>query len=41
MTVIRVLPEEFHDLVMHRDEQIPPGAIFEAIAKSKYRANIP
>lgn len=39
MTVIRVLPEEYYDLVMHNDEYIPPGAIFEAIAKGQYRTH--
>jgi len=39
MTVMRVLPEEFYDLVMHSDEKIPPGAIFEAIAKGQYRTH--
>jgi manganese oxidase len=39
MTVMRVLPEEFYDLVMHSDEHIPPGAIFEAIAKGQYRTH--
>ncbi|WP_342348166.1 copper oxidase [uncultured Nitrospira sp.] len=39
MTVMRVLPEEFYDLVMHSEEKIPPGAIFEAIAKGQYRTH--
>jgi manganese oxidase len=39
MTVMRVLPDEFYDLVMHSDEHIPPGAIFEAIAKGQYRTH--
>ncbi len=39
MTVMRVLPEEFYDLVMHSDEPIPPGAIFEAIVKGQYRTH--
>ncbi|MEO7862086.1 MAG: multicopper oxidase domain-containing protein [Nitrospirales bacterium] len=39
MTVMRVLPEEFYDLVMHSDENIPPDAIFEAIAKGQYRTH--
>lgn len=39
MTVMRVLPEEFYDLVLHSDEHIPAGAIFEAIAKGQYRTH--
>ena len=39
MTVLRVLPEKFYDLVMHGHDDIPPGAIFEAIAKGHYRTH--
>lgn len=37
MTVVRVLPQEFFDLVMQSKEDIPAGSIFEAIAKGQYR----
>ncbi|MBA2483491.1 MAG: hypothetical protein H0V39_03545 [Nitrosomonas sp.] len=33
---LRVLPEESYHRVMHSDEKIAPGEIFEAIAKGKY-----
>lgn len=41
MTVLRVLPEELYDRVMHSQEDIPPGTIFEAIAQGKYRKPVP
>lgn len=34
MTVLRVLPEPYYSKVMHSDEHIEPGSIFDAIAKS-------
>ncbi|SFQ14588.1 Multicopper oxidase [Nitrosomonas cryotolerans] len=37
MTVLRVLPDELFHRVMHSDENIVPGEIFEAIVKGKYR----
>ncbi len=33
MTVLRVLPEDLYNRVMHSDEKIKPGEIFEAIVK--------
>ncbi len=34
MTVIRVLPEPYYSQVMHSNDHIEPGSIFDAIAKS-------
>lgn len=34
MTVLRVLPEPYYTQVMHSNENIQPGSIFDAIAKS-------
>ncbi|QBQ55160.1 multicopper oxidase domain-containing protein [Nitrosococcus wardiae] len=36
MTVLRVLPEDLYDRVMHSEEAIQPGEIFEAIARRKH-----
>jgi manganese oxidase len=33
MTVLRVLPEPYYSRVMHSNEQIQPGEIYEAVAK--------
>ena len=38
MTVLRVLPEELYDRVMHSDEDIRPGEIFDAIVKGSYQS---
>lgn len=35
MTVVRVLPEDLYDRVMHSDEKIEPGEIFEEIVKRR------
>ncbi|MBS2001762.1 MAG: copper oxidase [Candidatus Obscuribacterales bacterium] len=34
MTVLRVLPEPYYSQVMHSNEHIEPGSIYDAIAKS-------
>ncbi len=41
MTVLRVLPDELFHRVMHSNENIAPGEIFEAIANGKYRTRFP
>jgi hypothetical protein len=33
MTVVRVLPDDLYDRVMHGDEAIAPGAIFDEIVR--------
>ncbi len=38
MTVLRVLPEDLYNRVMHSDEAVQPGEIFEAIAKGDYQS---
>lgn len=38
MTVLRVLPEELYNRVMHSDEEIRPGEIFDAIVKGSYQS---
>jgi FtsP/CotA-like multicopper oxidase with cupredoxin domain len=35
MTAVRVLPEDLYNRVMHSDEEIEPGEIFDAIAEGK------
>lgn len=35
MTVVRVLPEDLYDLVMHSDEPVAPGQVFEEIARRR------
>ena len=36
MTVMRVLPDDLYDLVMNSDENIAPGAVFDAIVRGDY-----
>lgn len=36
MTVLRVLPEPYYNQVMHTNNYIAPGSIFDAIAQGKY-----
>lgn len=33
MTVVRVLPEDLYDLVMHGQDPVPPGYVFDEIAR--------
>lgn len=35
MTVVRVLPEDLYDLVMHSDQPLQPGEVFEAIQRRR------
>jgi len=36
MTVLRVLPPELYDLVMHGDKDVKPGEVFDRIVKGEY-----
>ncbi len=33
MTVVRVLPEDLYNLVMHGDEPVPPGYVFDEVVR--------
>lgn len=35
MTIVRVLPDDLYDLVMHSDEKLQPGQVFEEIKKRR------
>ncbi|WP_164104490.1 multicopper oxidase domain-containing protein [Candidatus Laterigemmans baculatus] len=35
MTVVRVLPDDLYDLVMHSDEKLQPGQVFEEIKRRR------
>ena len=37
MTVLRVLPEEYYDLVMNSDKEVAPGSVFDAIVRGEYK----
>ena len=36
MTVMRVLPDDLYDIVMNSDENVAPGAVFDAIVRGDY-----
>ena len=38
MTVVRVLPENLYELVMHSDEPIPPGYVFQKITEGRMKS---
>ena len=40
MTVLRVLPEEYYDLVMNSDKPVKPGEVFDAVARGDYRKKL-
>jgi hypothetical protein len=33
--VVRVLPEDLYDLVMHSDKPVAPGQVFDEIARRR------
>jgi FtsP/CotA-like multicopper oxidase with cupredoxin domain len=40
MTVLRVLPDELYDRVMHGNTEIAPGEIFDAVASGRYQKRV-
>lgn len=40
MTVVRVLPEDLYNLVMHSEEAVPPGYVFDEIVRRQQRGTL-